>query len=457
MENIKGAKSVITCDMEGVIEIMNEGAEKIFGYKKEELIGHKRVSLFSPGEIVLQNVAGWLATAVKEGEYIGKTYFINKNKEKINAKIRITPTFANGKDQPQTGYCGVTEVIEEEVDVPIKFATKMIKGLAITRMPFTSASILPLLVVGAYCYGIGANVSWGLFGLTILGILITHLAMNVFNDYFDVKDGTDEANAEYFQQVSGGSRAIELGLISLSGTKKLGVILLLIACLIGGYITYEVAQTHTENLKWVVGIGLSGLFLGYFYTARPLRLVARQGLGEFAIFLAFGPLLTLGTAFAVYGGDLFGTNVATEPGMNHFLNCILLGVPLGLLTTNILLINEFPDMKSDAKTGKNHLVVTFGKKASRWIYLTFLLLATGSSLYLYMELTHVSLLIPTIFCLLFGLYIFKHILQHYELRSLVDANWKTIGLQALYSMILCACFIDWNATWQWITSSFGGA
>ena len=53
-------RSTITCDMEGVIETMNEGAEKIFGYKKEELIGKKRVSIFSPGEIVLQNVAGWL-------------------------------------------------------------------------------------------------------------------------------------------------------------------------------------------------------------------------------------------------------------------------------------------------------------------------------------------------------------------------------------------------------------
>ena len=205
---------------------MNDGAEQIFGYPKEELIGKKRVSIFSPGEIVLQNVEGWLDEAVKKGEYIGKTYFIKKNKEKFNAKIRITPTFANGKDKAQTGYCGVTEVIEENVDVPINFSTKLIKGLAITRMPFTSASILPILAVGAYFAGIDGDLfNITNFVLCIFGVLIAHLSVNVLNDYFDVKDGTDEANSDYFQQVSGGSRAIELGLISLSGTKKLGLII----------------------------------------------------------------------------------------------------------------------------------------------------------------------------------------------------------------------------------------
>ena len=146
-------KSTITCDMEGRILTMNEGAEQIFGYSKEELIGKKRVSIFSPGEIVLQNVAGWLEEAVKKGEYVGKTYFIKKSGEKINAKIRITPTFANGKKNDQTGYCGVTEVINEEIDVPINFTTKLIKGLAITRMPFTSASLLPIFLVASYFYG----------------------------------------------------------------------------------------------------------------------------------------------------------------------------------------------------------------------------------------------------------------------------------------------------------------
>ena len=314
-------KSVITCDMEGVIETMNDGAEKIFGYKKEELIGKKRVSIFSPGEIVLQNVAGWLDEAVKKGEYIGKTYFLNKNKEKINAKIRITPTFSNGKDKPQTGYCGVTEVIDEDVNVPIKFATKMIKGLAITRMPFTSASMLPVLVVAAYFTGIGDGL-FNIFSfiLTIFGIIIAHLSMNVFNDYFDVKDGTDEANAEYFQQVSGGSRAIELGLISLKGTLKLAIILMLLAMGIGAFILYTANNVSLQNVKAIIIIILSAVFLGYFYTARPIRLVSRRGLGELAIFLTFGPLLTLGVGYAIFNGDLYAT--MNNEGVNHFLNCI---------------------------------------------------------------------------------------------------------------------------------------
>ena len=434
MEPKKEIRSTITCDMEGVIETMNEGAEKIFGYKKEELIGKKRVSLFSPGEIVLQNVAGWLDTAVKKGEYVGETSFVHKDGSKINAKIRITPTFKNGKDNPQTGYCGVTEVIDKDIIVPIKFSTKMIKGLAITRMPFTSASLLPIFVVGAYFLGQGdIAVSWSVFGLTLLGILLAHLGVNVFNDYFDGKDGTDEANTEYFQQVSGGSRAIELGLITLNGTKKLGIILTLLAMVIGGII---LMQVHPANFSDVMQFALAGLFLGFFYTARPLRLVARRGLGEITIFLCFGPLLTMGTGLAMIQGD---TNFS-EYGM-HIVNLSLLGVPLGLLTTNILLINEFPDMKSDAKTGKNHLVVTFGKKISRWIYLLFLLLAVSSSYFAYFWMQNTSLLIPTLFCLLFGLYIFNHVLKHYNKRTLVDANWKTIGLQALYSIILCVCLI----------------
>ena len=56
-------KSVITCDMEGVIQTINKGGEELFGYPKDELIGKKRVSLFSSGEVVIQNVHEQARTA----------------------------------------------------------------------------------------------------------------------------------------------------------------------------------------------------------------------------------------------------------------------------------------------------------------------------------------------------------------------------------------------------------
>ena len=431
-------KSVITCDMEGRVLTMNDDAVKIFGYKKEEIIGKKRVSIFSPGEIVIQNVGNWLATADKLGEFVGKTYFLKKDGTKINAKISIRPTFADGKSNAQTGYCGVTEVIDEDVTVPINLTTKIIKGVAITRVPFTSASIFPMLAIAAYYAGLGD----GLFSVTslllaVFGVLLLHLSSNVFNDYFDVSDGTDEANNEYFQPggaaITGGSRAIELGIITLNKTKTVATSLLLASLLVAGFLFYNIYQVTgaTSNVVGALAVGLSGLFLGYFYTARPLRLVARRGLGELAIFLAFGPLLTLGTGYAISAETIGFLS-------SEFYMLLSLGVPFGFLTTNILYINQFPDAESDAKTGKNHLVVTLGKKAARWGYLVILSLAFYSSVYLN-DLLNVHenfnsnvFLVGNAVLYLFGLSIFMKLLKNYQKRELVNANIQTIILQTLF-------------------------
>ena len=431
-------KSVITCDMEGRVLTMNDDAVKIFGYKKEEIIGKKRVSIFSPGEIVIQNVGNWLATADKLGEFVGKTYFLKKDGTKINAKISIRPTFADGKSNAQTGYCGVTEVIDEDVTVPINLSTKIIKGVAITRVPFTSASIFPMLAIAAYYAGLGD----GLFSVTslllaVFGVLLLHLSSNVFNDYFDVSDGTDEANNEYFQPggaaITGGSRAIELGIITLNKTKTVATSLLLASLLVAGFLFYNIYQVTgaTSNVEGALAVGLSGLFLGYFYTARPLRLVARRGLGELAIFLAFGPLLTLGTGYAISAETIGFLS-------SEFYMLLSLGVPFGFLTTNILFINQFPDAESDAKTGKNHLVVTLGKKAARWGYLVILSLAFYSSVYLN-DLLNVHenfnsnvFLVGNAVLYLFGLSIFMKLLKNYQKRELVNANIQTIILQTLF-------------------------
>ena len=102
------------------------------------------------------------------------------------------------------------------------------------------------------------------------GVLIAHLSINVSNDYFDVKGGTDEANAEYFQQVSGG-RAIELGLITLNGTLKLAIWLTLIATLIGALL---VLRVDSSTITPII-IQLWFIFR-LLYTAPPLRLVAKE-------------------------------------------------------------------------------------------------------------------------------------------------------------------------------------
>lgn len=431
-------KSSITCDMEGRILTMNDAAETIFGYKKEELINKKRVSIFSPGEVVLQNVAGWLDQAVKKGEYTGETQFIHKNGSVINAKIRITPVFSDGKDNPQTGYCGITEVIDQKVDVPIKFSTKLIKALAITRMPFLSACIMPVLVGGAYNRIILENPNSLSFYLILIGVCLLHLASNVMNDYFDVKDGTDEANNNYFQQYSGGSRAVELGLISLQGTKKLATILYFLSALVGALL-YIISD---QNINILI-LGFIGLLIGYFYTAPPFRFVARRGLGELFIALAFGPLITLGTVVAMSTGGVAFDFLSAA----YFVPSLLIGLPCGLLTANILLINEFPDAESDATTGKNHLIVAFGKEKGVFIYGFILLSSILSLWYLsgdkvieglktFTSFSINGLHILTFLLVVFGVKVFLNIKKNYQKRSLVNSNVHTIMLSAFVGMMM---------------------
>tara|TARA_B100000287_G_scaffold140357_1_gene132197 strand:+ start:910 stop:2223 length:1314 start_codon:yes stop_codon:yes gene_type:complete len=428
--------------MEGLITNLNDGAIKMFGYDSKELVGVKRVSIFSPGEIVLQNVLGWLKSANQTGEHTTKTNFIRKDGSQFAAKIQITPNFANGKNNPQTGYCGVTEEISEEVNVKINFLTKIIKGVAITRVGFASASLFPIFSVASYYAGIGEN----LFSpisllLTTFGILFFHLFSNLYNDYYDVSDGTDEANTEYFNagmnssilkgaQLSGGSRAIELGLITLKGTKSLAntmFILGVMTALAILYASYMNTGSNSNAINSVI-IAAIGIFIGYFYTAKPIKLSSLYGLGELSIFLAFGPLLTLGTGFAISSDTI-------PLYSQEFYNLIWIGVPLGLLTTNILFINQYPDYTSDKKVGKNNLVVFLGKKNSRWIYGLNLLIATVSLFEIANRTTDKILyyLVPIV--IINGLFLFFGLMKNYDKRTLVKYNIQTIYFHMLFSFI----------------------
>ena len=443
-------KSVIICDMEGVIQEMNNGALEMFGYSKDELVGIKRVSIFSPGEIVIQNVLGWLEEANKYGKSIVKTNFVRKDGSFFNAEIIITPNFANGKDKPQTGYCGITKEIKEDVNIPISFTTKIIKGIAITRGGFTLASILPMVIVSLI---LSQTNSLSLINaiLSIIGIICAHIFGNLYNDYFDVKSGTDENNSEYFNvgdkslmlrgaQISGGSRAVELGLITLKKTKILGNLMIIIAlsCIIILSINIYFQTGSFDNIYGVCIIGFLGLFLAYFYTAEPLKFSSRKGLGELTIFLTFGPLLTLGSFFAM-------SNTSIEISFQVLQNFVLIGIPLGLLTTNILLINQFPDLKSDKKSNKINLVVLFGKKYSRWLYLVNLFVIYITTIYFFKD-SFQTFYYPNVIFLIFlslimyGMYIFVGLYKYYESRKLILYNIHTIYYQIIFCLAIILTF-----------------
>jgi len=420
MSETREIVSVITCDLEGRIETFNSNAEKLFGYSADEVIGKKRVSIFSPGMVVLGHVADWLDKAKKNREgYSTNTTFIRKNKEHFAASFKITATIKKGK---HVGYCGRTRELKDvspnDTMPNTSLMTKFISIVAITRLPFLSATWIPIIAV--VIWGLNANLfemNWALFTLTFIGGSFLHLAANTYNDYFDWTSGTDQLNNDYFLQLSGGSRAIELGLISEKKLFQLATTFLILSGILGLGIIYL--------LDGGIGLfyyGLAGAFSAYFYTGTPLRLVARKGIGELLIGLNYGPLITMGTVFAMTGV--------------HNWDAFYFGIPLGLLTTAILWINQFPDRSADKMAGKNHLVVVLGLERASWGYLILMLTAFTSlyALYFYDIVSQGALL--GLVAAPFALYLSYLVMNNYDRRELALSNWGTIGIHSFTGILM---------------------
>ncbi|MES2154825.1 MAG: UbiA family prenyltransferase [bacterium] len=423
----KEAVSVITCDMEGRIETYNEGAHHIFGYAPDEVIGKRRVSLFSPGEVVLGHVPHWLKEARTKGSFETDTVFVRKDGSRFAAHIRITPTFHRGRTEgEQAGYCGTTTVLDSvdpaAATPKTAFATRIFKGVVIGRLPFLTATLVPILLAAAWIATQPTmTLDWVAFALVLAGGLALHLAANTFNDYWDWRAGTDQANNDYFLPFSGGSRSIELGLITPRGMFLVGTASIVVAAALG-------VALIAMGKVWVGAFGAVGALMGFFYTAPPIRLSARRGLGELATFLNFGPLLTAG---AIYG-------ISGQVSVNTFL----VGIPIGLLTLAILWVNEFPDVAGDLHTGKNHLVATLGTRRARWGYLVIVLGAFAALAALVAAGVFTKGALIGLAAALLGAYAIMKVIQNYAKRSLAKACAMTIQLH-LVAGLLMAVGLAW--------------
>lgn len=226
------------------------------------------------------------------------------------------------------------------------------------RLPFLTGSLMPVAVAGALAYGQQGTWKPLLLGLTFLGVGALHSGANLLNDYYD-SFGSDPINV-HVTPFSGGSRVIQDRGLSPDTVRFMSFICLGLGCICGLALIFL-------GRPWVAVLGTLGLLAGYLYSASPVQLMS-AGLGEAAIFLAFGPLLTWG-AYYVQTGSLKPVGLAV-------------GLPLGFLITAILWINEFPDLKADAEAGKNHLVVRLGLQNSRRVYAALMLAPFASIIFL---------------------------------------------------------------------------
>ncbi len=154
------------------------------------------------------------------------------------------------------------------------------------RLPFATASIIPILLGSAIAWATTGMFLWDTFLLTLIGGVCIHLGANIANDYWDYRQGSDNINVEYIRPFTGGSRMIQQGLLSPREVLTGSIIFFSLGAIIGLYLAF------TRGFIILV-IGVLGVFLAFFYTAPPFKFVSR-GIGETVIGICFGLLLTLG-------------------------------------------------------------------------------------------------------------------------------------------------------------------
>ena len=189
------------------------------------------------------------------------------------------------------------------------------------------------------------------FILAMVGMLFAHICVNVLNDYQDYKSGLDIDIAEKDERTpfSGGSGILPAGLLEPKSVYKLGVASLLIAFLIGLYFIY-IWNNLTGTGWYLLPIMLVGGISAYFYSTH----LAKWMTGELFAGLNFGPLAILGAYFAQTG--------------TYSWEALVASLAPGILTANLLLLNELPDARADKRVGRKHLVILLGKDKASKLY-----------------------------------------------------------------------------------------
>jgi len=246
-------------------------------------------------------------------------------------------------DKASTSRSGRGLMMERAIAVPVLRATRP-----------TFLSLTPVCVL----IGIGAavqtrtHVSVADSLLVLMGALLAHVSVNLLNEYDDFRSGLDSLTER--TPFSGGSGSLPAHPEAAAATLIWGLLCLAVTAVIGLYFLYE------KGLA-LLPLGLAGLILVAAYTP----LVTRQPLlCLFAPGLGFGPLMVVGTAFALSGHYSWIAMTASL-------------APL-FLVSELLLINQFPDIDADRQVGRRHLPIILGRRRSALLFGILVISAFGA-------------------------------------------------------------------------------
>ncbi|HTO15453.1 MAG TPA: prenyltransferase [Edaphocola sp.] len=365
--------------------MMHFGYDEDFNIYVSSLKGDPKVIQWSniPQTALLIH-QGKVFMEMEEAEIIGRAEIIRDKKDREKAleimstrspivanfiKVEATDRLEFIRIKPYTvKYRFVPEILQGEKPTIFEFSEnrliysswKEIKSKArawkeAVRPLSLTASAIPALVGGIVALATLPSFSIGLFLLTLLGAVMIQAGTNMINDWKDAD--RDNQNVEGVRPFTGGSRMIQLGLISKGDMGFMGMVLSFSALIIGIYLTIFSGW----GLLPLVGYGL---LAGVFYTSEKGKfsfINLAPGVAEFLIATTFGVMITIG-AFYVQAGF-------------YSLQILLISLPIALLIANVLIINQFQDADSDAKSEKNTLVVRLGKKSTKNILISSFVLS----------------------------------------------------------------------------------
>jgi 1,4-dihydroxy-2-naphthoate octaprenyltransferase len=214
---------------------------------------------------------------------------------------------------------------------------------------------LPFLVLTPACVFLGlavavwanAEVNWLHFALLLIGAVCAHISVNTFNEYFDYKSGLDSKTQR--TPFSGGSGTLQ----ARPEAARLA--------LITGLSTSAATALIGLYFGWLRGpsillLGALGLFIVIAYTPwltrDPFLCLIAPGLG-------FGPLMVMSVAFALTG--------------TYSWTALAVSLIPFFLVSDLLLLNQFPDVEADRSVGRRHIPILFGRKRASLVYNLFLL------------------------------------------------------------------------------------